>query len=193
MPTRVVLKSHIMQGMPNKSVVNLTRLKELMNRKRWGLGELAEYSKVKYQTLYSLSVGRRSNTSSDTLRKIADALDTSTDYLLGETDDDTPPIQKLPVAIRQLAEVANQLSEVRQEELLRIGQALLQLEREQAKELLPNGAMYELIKLADQIREQNNGDDVLDSLRALLRKPPRGWFIDNLPRGQGPVNPSQND
>lgn len=190
MPINPVLKSHIMQGMTTKPVVNLTRLKELMNRKRWGLGELAEYSKVKYQTLYSLSVGRRSNTSSETLKKIADALDTSTDYLLGEIDDDKPPIQKLPGAIRQLAEVANQLSGVRQEELLRIGQALLQLEKEQAKELLPNGTMYELIKLADQIREQGEYDDMLDSLRALLRKPPRGWFIDSLPRGQGPENPS---
>lgn len=190
MPMNTVLKSHIIESMPNKPVVNLTRLKELMDRKRWGLGELAEYSKVKYQTLYSLSVGRRSNTSSQTLKKVADALDTSTDYLLGETDDDKPPIQKLPGAIRQLAEVATQLSDMRQEELLRIAHALRQLEQEQATTPMPNETMYALIKLADEIGKHGDGEDVLDSLRALLHKPPRGWFIDNLPRRQRPENPS---
>lgn len=178
--------------MAKKTQINLTRLKKLMERKGWGAGELAQYSGVKYQTVYSIYVGRRTNTSSGTLKQLVAALDTSTDYLLDESDDEAPPIQKLPEPIRQLAEIANQLSGIRQEELLRIAHALHQLEAEQATAPLPSGTMRALIELADKIREQGGNDDLLESLRALFRSPPRGWFLDGLPRGQGPVNPNQS-
>lgn len=178
--------------MAKKTQINLTRLKKLMGKKGWGVGELAQYSKVKYQTVYSIYVGRRTNTASGTLKALVAALDTSTDYLLDESDDEEPPIQKLPEAIRQLAEIANQLSGVRQEELLRIAQALRQLEEDQATAPLPSGSMRALLELADKIKEQGGNDDLLESLRALFRSPPRGWFLDRVPRGQGSENPGQS-
>lgn len=156
----------VMYNMPmaKKPSINLTRLKRLMDKKGWGLGELAQYSGVKYQTLYSISVGRRGNTSADKLTKIANTLDTSVDYLLGESDDDTPPIQKLPEGVRKLAEIASLLSEIRREELLRIAAALRQLEEEQP---LPEETIAASIEddLDETERIANEADKWLDSIQ----------------------------
>lgn len=147
--------------MEKKPQVNLARLKRLMEKKGYGIGELAEYSGVKYQTVYSLVKGRRTNTTADTLRRIADALDTSIDYLLGNIDDDKPPIEKLPEPIRQIAQVAGNLSEVRQEELLRIAGVLVDIEREQAS------------TLAERQSRKDNAQAMMSLIEATLGEPAR--------------------
>lgn len=126
MAAQTVLKSVTMEFMP-KPHVNLTRLKRLMDAKGWGIGDLAQYSGIKYDTVYSVAKGRRTNTSADTLQGIAGALGTSTDYLLGQGDD-APPIQKPPESIKRLTEMATSLSDERREELLHITAALVALE-----------------------------------------------------------------
>lgn len=169
------------------------RLVKAMKQAKLGDTKLAEKVGISRQMIYLLRKGKRPSASAEIIAKIANATNTTVSYLMGgEENDDAPPIQKLPEPIRQLAEVAGQLSEVRQEELLRIAHALRQLEAEQATAPLPGGTMRALIELADQIRAQGNNDDLLESLRALFRSPPRGWFLDGLPRGQGPKNPDQS-
>lgn len=150
--------------MPKKPMVNLTRLTKLMEKKGHGIGELAEYSGVKYDTVYSLVKARRTNTTADTLRRIADALDTSIDYLLGDTDDATPPMPRLPEPIRRLALIANRLSGIRQDELLHIAATLEQLEREQTTYAIPVQTMDVLLSLAEKL----GAGDVLVELRALI-------------------------
>lgn len=145
-------------------MINLKRLAALMDKKKYGIGELAEYSGVKYDTVYSILKGRRTNSSADTLRRIADALDTSIDYLLGDTDDPTPPVQRLPEPIRQLASIANRLSGVRQDELLRIATTLEQLEREQPTYAMPAQVMDVLLTLAEKL----GAGDVLIELQAMI-------------------------
>lgn len=164
MLAQTVLKSAIIQDMPKKPMVNLTRLMKMMDKKGYDIVELAEYSGVKYDTVYSLVKGRRTNTTADTLRRIADALDTSIDYLLGDTDDATPPVARLPEPIRQLAEIANRLSGVRQDELVRIAATLEQLEREQPAYVMPVQTMDVLLSLAEKL----GAGDVLVQLRAMI-------------------------
>lgn len=164
MLAQTVLKSVIIQGMPKKPMINLKRLATLMDKKNYGMGELAEYSGVKYDTVYSIVKGRRTNSSADTLRRIADALDTSIDYLLGDTDDPAPPVQRLPEPIRQLALIANRLSGVRQDELLRIAATLEQLEREQPTYVMPAQVMDVLLTLAEKL----GAGDVLVELQAMI-------------------------
>lgn len=147
-------------------MINLSRLEKLMGKKNWGAGELAEYSGVKYDTVYSLRVGRRTNTTSRTLKKIADALGTSVDYLLGETDEEKPALQKLPEQVRQLAEIARNLSEMRQEELTKIAALLEKLDRERQAESETN----EVYNLLESIERTINREIRLDFEKLILSK-----------------------
>jgi transcriptional regulator with XRE-family HTH domain len=150
--------------MNTKPTVNLNRLERLMSERNWSIADLAEYSGVKYNTVYSLCTGRRVNTSSRTLMKIAEALDTSADYLLGETEEEKPPLQKLPRQVRQLAEVARKLSEPRQEELLRIAALIDELDRERQTEERAD----EMSQLLASIKGTTEGDEVRKELKKLL-------------------------
>src|SRR5678816_1501207 len=100
--------------MPNKNTVNLVRLKELMASKGWRTGELATYSGVKYQTVYSIVIGRRPNVGADILKRMADTLGTTVEYLMGgDEDGEGAPKHEVPESIRNLVRVAVRLSEVR--------------------------------------------------------------------------------
>jgi Predicted transcriptional regulators len=166
-----------MKSMAKKPMVNLARLEEVMAEKGWGAGELAAYSGVKYDTIYSLKKGRRLNPGAETLKKIAEALGVSVDYLLGESEDRQPQIEKppMPEAIRRLSEVANRLSDVRQEELIRIAEALAKLEREQPLHTLPTRAMEVLLEAAGELGIE---EEILDELENLLRSNPPTRLID---------------
>lgn len=157
--------------MKKKSMVNLNRLEALLSEKNWGVGELSTYSGVKYDTVYSLRAGRRPNTRAETLKRIADALDTSIDYLLGESDIRKPVPTEVPEAIRRISEIAGRLSESRQEELLRIAHALEGVEQEESGDPTYIAATRELLKFAQQHQDEG-GENLLPLLRALLRNAP---------------------
>jgi transcriptional regulator with XRE-family HTH domain len=181
---RVVQKSSTMQnmekgtGMEKEPGVDLARLNQLMKEKSWGIGELAQYSGVKYDTVYSLVKGRRPNNSVVTIKKIADALETSVSYLLGENDNKNVPTKPLPEPIRQLAQIASNLSKVRQEELIRIAKALAEMEREHAQRPLSEAAVRALTELSEELRGNGENEDLLALLQDLLRNPPPRWLID---------------
>lgn len=151
-------------------MVNLTRLQAAMKAKAWGISELAEYSKVKYDTVYSIVKGRRANTTLKVLTALATALGVTPDHLLGEGEA-APPAPKLPAIIQQLADIAGNLSEVRQEELVRIATALQKLEQEQ--QTLTTPMVATLMQLQEKLKEQGVTEDVLDLLDALLPPPRR--------------------
>lgn len=168
------------------------RLVALMKARGIGDTELAEAAGVSRTMIFYLKKGRRQSASAEVMTRIADALNTTVDYLLGENGDRQPPMQKLPEPIRQLAEVAGRLSEVRQEELLHIAAALEKLEREQSEHPIPSGSMRVLLELAEQLRERGGNEDLLSLLESLFRNSPRRRGVD-LGSEQSPDNPSKGD
>ena len=172
--------------MKKKTMVNIDRLEKLLGEKKWGMGELATYSGVKYDTVYSLKSGRRPNTRADTLKRIADALDTSVDYLLGESDERKPPAKQLPEPIRRLADVAGRLSEMRQTELLKMAATLEELERDESDRIdyvAATGAIVRISQLNEESRK-----DLLPVLQALLRATPP-FLLDGADGNEKPNSP----
>jgi transcriptional regulator with XRE-family HTH domain len=72
------------------------RLARLRGGRGMSLRELAEQTGVKAQNLSRLETNHRRHVRSDTLQRLADALDCSTDYLLNRTDDPRPPKRPQP-------------------------------------------------------------------------------------------------
>lgn len=81
--------------------VRLDRINELMEDGNWTVTELAEAAGVNYQYVYRLLRGDWTDVGSTNLASLARALGTSTDYLLGLTDNPKPP---QPAAGLSLAE-----------------------------------------------------------------------------------------
>lgn len=158
-----------------ESQLDKARLQALMDDQGLNdrsLGELAGLSKG---TIYALRTGKHKSTSPGNLRRIAEALGTTDDYLLTGGDVDDGRIEmRLPESLRQLALIANRLSEVRQDELLHIAATLEQLERERTTYAVPVQTMDVLLSLAEKL----GAGDVLIELRALI---PPDDGADNRP------------
>lgn len=63
------------------------RLREVRERRRMSIKEVAEAAGLSVSQLYRLEKGERPRTAAVTLARIARALDTSLDYLLGLKDE----------------------------------------------------------------------------------------------------------
>ncbi|MCB0040996.1 MAG: helix-turn-helix transcriptional regulator [Caldilinea sp.] len=72
------------------SELRIARIEELMGIYGMGPVELAESSGLSYNFIYRLRKGERADMSASSLAMLARALATSTDYLLGLTDDPSP-------------------------------------------------------------------------------------------------------
>ena len=70
------------------------RLAQMRAGRRMSLRELAERTGVKAQNISRIETGDRKHVRSDTLQRFAEALECTTDYLLGRTDDPRPPRQR---------------------------------------------------------------------------------------------------
>jgi transcriptional regulator with XRE-family HTH domain len=66
------------------------RLKELRSKKEISQRDLAKLLKLSPSTIAMYETGQR-EPDAETLKKIADFFNTTTDYLLGRTDDPNPP------------------------------------------------------------------------------------------------------
>ena len=67
------------------------RLARMRGFRRMSQQDVAERTGLKVQNISRLETEQRAHVRSDTLRRLAEALDCSTDYLVGLTDDPTPP------------------------------------------------------------------------------------------------------
>lgn len=157
----------------SKTTVNVVRLAAKMKEKGYSIPELAEESGVKYDTVYSLIKGRRTNSTVETLQPLAAVLDTSVDYLLGNIDDDAPAA-RTPAAVVQLAAVATRLSSVAQSELIRMAEGLARIEREQRSVPLPQATMRQLLELSYELRDRGGYEEIATALQTLLRSQARG-------------------
>lgn len=69
------------------------RVRQLREARNWTLGQLAAYSGVSKAQISRIESRQRRNPSADTLMNLAQALGTTTDYLLGLTDDPRKPAE----------------------------------------------------------------------------------------------------
>jgi transcriptional regulator with XRE-family HTH domain len=67
------------------------RLARVRGVRRMSQGDLAQRTGLKVQNISRLETDQREHVRSDTLRRLAEALDCSTDYLVGLVEDPTPP------------------------------------------------------------------------------------------------------
>jgi transcriptional regulator with XRE-family HTH domain len=82
------------------------RIVRLRERKGWTQGQLATYAQIERSYLSRIEGGVRTNVGGDHLRKIARALETSTDYLLNLTE------EPRPVAVAQSSKSQSLMSEL---------------------------------------------------------------------------------
>ena len=67
------------------------RLARMRAWRGMSLRELAERTGLKAQNISRIETGDRTHVRSDTLQRLAEALECTADYLLGMADDPTPP------------------------------------------------------------------------------------------------------
>jgi transcriptional regulator with XRE-family HTH domain len=176
--------------MIKKPMINLTRLKELMEKRGMTMVDLAKEAEVSYDTIFSIHSGRRPNTSSATLRKLAKALRVSVNDLLEGGGEDVIE-NELPQIVRQLAEIATELSETRQEELVRIADAFKKLESEEGYLPFDRKKMLALLHAAETLGPGDGTADLILAMRqelGLVNLSAR-WLID---LGDTPQHGSQN-
>jgi transcriptional regulator with XRE-family HTH domain len=70
------------------------RLRQLREEKGWSQGQLTTYSGVSKGQVSKIEKGDRKYPSAPVIMKLAKALDTTTDYLLGLTDDPRRPAER---------------------------------------------------------------------------------------------------
>lgn len=108
------------------------RLKELRGRSNLSQGQLEVYAGVSQSTISDLERGQIAPKTLNAVINLAKYYNCSTDYILGLTDDPTPGRLELPKHGPELINLFRNLSESRRLELLRIAEALYDLEQEAA-------------------------------------------------------------
>lgn len=144
------------------------RLIGAMRKAGMGDAQLATAAGISRQMVFYLRKGKRNSVSAEVLGKIAAALEISVDSLLQESGPQPSP---LPGAVRQLTEIAVNLSETRQEELARIASVLAALDQErQTKEMPHNflGGIEAAMNVFTRRRGQEAGDELIDLLKTYV-------------------------
>jgi transcriptional regulator with XRE-family HTH domain len=67
------------------------RVQSAVERSGLRKADIAERAGIRWAQLQKILTGQRPQVSADTVRRLACALEVSSDYLLGLTDDPTPP------------------------------------------------------------------------------------------------------
>jgi transcriptional regulator with XRE-family HTH domain len=153
--------------------LNLRRFEEMLDRKHWGPYDLEHYSGVKYDTIYKIRSGKSTRVSAEILGKLAIALNTSIDYLVGLSDN---PIRNqgkaLPADIQRLHDVAFQLSLSRRKELVAIAETLSKFEVETNQAIDTTAHRQQDMNYYDSLMSvlrRKFGDDEVDEIEDEMR------------------------
>lgn len=160
------------------------RLAEAMRRQDFNDYSLAAKTGISRTAIYYLRTGKRAQPSAEIVKRLAEGLGTTVEYLMGFDAPALTARPRLPETIRQLAEIAGGLSEVRQAELVRIAEALRKLEEEQ--QTLTTPMVATLMALHEKLREQGVTEDALDLLETLIPPPRRLSHTRNRKRPHEP-------
>ena len=79
------------------------RLAHMRTVRRMSQQDVAERTGLKVQNISRIETDHREHVRTDTLRRLAEALDCSADYLIALTDDPTPAKKRQRTRARQLA------------------------------------------------------------------------------------------
>lgn len=149
------------------------RLQDLMDKRNVSDYKLGKMTGISRTMIYYLRKGERKSASAELITKLANALETTVDYFIGADKPGNGRVTvTVPEGVRRLTEIANRLSEIRQEELVRIAAALEQVEREQTKNLDSAEIVRRILAFAEHYREGNE-PDLLELLETLRRTPRR--------------------
>lgn len=107
------------------------RLKRLREARDFSQGQLATYSGVARSYISEIESGQAANVSGARLSKLAEVLETSVDYLLGQTDDpratDRPPVGQLTHQEEEMLKLFQSMDDARRQIALATLRAQAQL------------------------------------------------------------------
>lgn len=136
------------------------RFAKLMQKRNLTDGKLAYASGVSRTMIYYMRKGERSKVSAETIAALAGPLGTSTQYLMGQTDDPSPMQKTMSGMIADIVDIADKLPLSRQRELRELGRSLMEIERSTDIEMIYSELMERITRLA----ELDGGEDALDRL-----------------------------
>ncbi len=144
-----------------KETLRLDRLEQKIKESGLALTEVAERAGISYDYLYLIRKGERPNVTGRTLAGLASALGTTTDYLLGLTDDPKPrqeesETQPLLQELQPLIERLNKLDPDERQEWVESFCRILDISEriaEEEFEKLPPDAQ-EFVRLFDLLPEE---------------------------------------
>ena len=105
------------------------RLAALREQRGLTQEELEEKSKVSAAMISHFETGARQRASAETLIKLAKALETSVDYLLGRTEEVAPVSGRVAAAFRALSNTSDATIDA----AVRVVESLVEMEREKGK------------------------------------------------------------
>jgi hypothetical protein len=146
--------------------VDVKRLEKLIQDRGLEIGQVGYLAGVDYNTLYKIRNHNRPRTSAEIVGRLAQALNCSTDYLIGLTDNPLPySSQPMGSFAQELLMVSGRLSAKRQRELLIIANSLVQAELEDQERLKRNSSTNKkLFDFIEGLFGQEGLRDALDSL-----------------------------
>lgn len=160
------------------------RLAEKMNEHGYTDKTLAEKVGIGRTTIVYLLKGRKGkpyNPSAQNLRKIADALHTSTDYFVEQDADPSPNQKKMSALIADIAGVAGEMSLLRQQEFRELGKAILQSQKS-----ADTSTIYsELMDLLAILVERDDGESALKQFMADVEKLRARFASSSVPNKRG--------
>jgi transcriptional regulator with XRE-family HTH domain len=133
------------------------RLNALIQKRGMSASKLAKKTGISRTMISYLRAGKRTSTSAENITKLASALGTTVDYLVGK--DDSGP----PESIRRLTEVVGDLSEERREELTGIAALLNELDQKRQAEIETDYLLYALASV-----QRAFGEDVRKEFEQLI-------------------------
>lgn len=136
------------------------RFAKLMKTKKFTDGKLAYASGVSRTMIFYMRKGERSKVSAETIAALAGPLGTSTQYLMGQTDDPSPLQKTMSGMVADIVDIADKLPPSKQRELRELGRSLMEIERNTDIEMIYSELMERITRLA----EIDGGEEALDRL-----------------------------
>lgn len=156
--------------------VFIARLEHMMQVKDYSAADLSRLSGISPSALSNILSGKRALPRAETVRKLAAALEVADGYLLGSTDDPTPPTNGIfPEYGAEMLEQMRRLGAAQNYTLLSMARALAQdaetIQRLQVLEVIQ--------RMADARGLGADLDRIADMLMALEPVPPKRQATDS--------------
>jgi plasmid maintenance system antidote protein VapI len=157
--------------MTREPTVDVNRIKQEIARKGLKPGEIAQYSGVKYDTLYKILNTNRPRTSAEFVAKLAAYFGCSMEYLMGLTDKRDPVVLAVPESVEHLVDLARNLPSRKQRDLAMIARAYMDMYAQRD----PDSLQEEILDLV----EEYGGVEARDQLIRFLEENRNRWLLED--------------